>query len=105
MNEKMFYRTFDPKTGYPAGADLFYECQKCGGSISSQPAKSMACKCRNITIDVEAGRISVQDQAHVKLFSVKNDITSIKDLARLYVLMGEFMEQGHSFEETYEYAI
>ena len=64
------YHTFDPSAGYPAGSGMFYECLRCGGIVPSLPKESTHCKCRNIMIDAEYGRITIQAQPLVRLFSV-----------------------------------
>jgi len=64
------YMSFDPRVGYPAGSRLFYECRRCGEVLPSQPNDSEHCKCRNIMIDVDYGRFSVEDPTHVRLFEV-----------------------------------
>jgi hypothetical protein len=69
---KRVYYDVDPATGYPAGSDLFYECQRCGDVLPSRPEDNAACTCRNIMIDVDYGRIKIQDHAKVKLFSLRN---------------------------------
>ena len=69
-NPKKSYHSFNPATGYPAGSNLFYECQRCGVSIPSRPPDSTHCKCRNIMIDVDYGRIKIQDHTQVKLYSL-----------------------------------
>jgi len=70
MKENKTYISFDPSAGYPAGRTLFYECQSCGETIPSLPKESIGCRCRNILIDVDYGRVSIKDHQHVKLFSV-----------------------------------
>lgn len=69
-NTKRSYHNFDPTSGYPAGSNLFYECQRCGEIVPSRPQDSTHCQCRNIMIDVDYGRIKIQDAARVKLFSI-----------------------------------
>jgi hypothetical protein len=63
------YHDFDSAKGYPMDKKLFYECLKCGGVVPSWPDDDTYCKCRNIMIDIGAGRIGIQDEALVKLFS------------------------------------
>jgi len=48
--------------------DLFYECLRCGESIPSRPVGSTHCKCRNIMIDVDYGRLSIEDHDKARLF-------------------------------------
>ncbi len=64
------YRSFDPLKGYPADDRLFYECLQCGDIIPSIPKDSCRCSCRNIMIDIDYGRISIQDNNQIKLFSL-----------------------------------
>ncbi len=64
------YHTLNTSAGYPAGSGLFYECKVCGEVVPSLPSDSAHCKCRNIMIDVDYGRIAIQDEAQVKLFSL-----------------------------------
>ena len=63
------YHTFDPSVGYPAGPNLIFECLKCGESIPSRPSDNVSCKCHNIMIDVDYGRIRIKDYAQVRLYS------------------------------------
>lgn len=46
---------------FPAGPDIYYECLVCGENVSSMPKHSIACKCRNIIVDVDAGRLAVKN--------------------------------------------
>lgn len=63
------YKDFDSRKGYPATRGLFYECTRCGEVIAALPDDNVRCKCRNISIDIDYGRINVEDPSHVKLFS------------------------------------
>ncbi|MBK6517934.1 MAG: hypothetical protein IPG04_28395 [Polyangiaceae bacterium] len=64
------YITFDPKKGYPAAPDIAYECTACGGVVSSMPTydEPWMCTCRNVRVDGDAGRVSVDDHAKMKAF-------------------------------------
>lgn len=62
------YLNFDASKGYPTGRDLFYECTICGISIPSHPDVSMGCKCGNIFIDVDYGRVSIKREKEIKIF-------------------------------------
>lgn len=53
--------------GYPTGEDIKYFCEKCGTLLPSFPDKFTACACGNIKIDVDGGRISVQDHSAFKV--------------------------------------
>ena len=59
---------FDPKLGYPVGKNLYYECTECEDRIPSMPPDSIGCSCGNLFIDVDAGRVSVRRDAHIKLW-------------------------------------
>jgi hypothetical protein len=63
------YVSFDPTEGYPAKLGLFYECTRCGDVVASVPKDNVGCKCDNIFIDVDAGRMAVRDASQLKLFS------------------------------------
>ena len=69
MNKKRTYQSFNPATGYPAAKGLFYECLKCGVVVPSLPEDSMSCRCCNIRIDVDYGRMCIKEPEHVRLFS------------------------------------
>ncbi|HXR03249.1 MAG TPA: hypothetical protein VN836_00900 [Verrucomicrobiae bacterium] len=63
------YQHFDPANGYPVGNDLYYECLTCGNVIPSTSKKNVRCACRNVAIDAAAGRLTVQSNEKIKLFS------------------------------------
>jgi hypothetical protein len=67
---KRRYLDFDPRSGYPAGRDVFFDCVRCGTVLPSMPLDSMACKCGNVRIDVDYGRIGVTDHELLKAFFV-----------------------------------
>ena len=67
------YRTYDPSKGYPVGSNLFYECMMCSEIVPSTPTDSTYCSCRNIMIDVDYGRISIQDHSKARLFEIARD--------------------------------
>ncbi|MBN8711688.1 MAG: hypothetical protein J0I10_20120 [Verrucomicrobia bacterium] len=62
------YLDFDPRKGWPSRSGLFYECQICGDVIASAPAEYARCRCRNFSIDVDAGRMGARDEEKVRLF-------------------------------------
>ncbi len=68
------YLAVDTQRGYPTGSDMFYECQLCGISIPSFPKDSIGCKCRNIFIDVDYGRVSVKDDKSFRVYQQKGKI-------------------------------
>ena len=50
---------FDPERGIPAGSKIVYSCDDCGDRIASMPAHEGACACGNISVDFDAGRVSI----------------------------------------------
>ena len=64
------YLAIDPRVGYPAGPGLFLECRRCGEILPSMPEVSLACRCRNVRIDVDCGRIAVDNDCKVAVFAV-----------------------------------
>ena len=63
------YIEFDSRNGYPGGDRIYYECMKCRDYIPSIPDDNVCCQCRNICIDVDAGRVSIKDEKSFKVFS------------------------------------
>jgi len=63
------YIDFNSLDAYPAGDSIFYECLVCGSTIPSLPQHAIACKCRNLILDTDAGRIAVKSTDKIKAFS------------------------------------
>lgn len=51
---------YDPMKSNPIGRGIFYLCEECGDRLDSAAEHAVACSCRNVVIDVDAGRISVK---------------------------------------------
>ena len=64
------YVDFDPKQGWPSGANLFYECKKCGGIVSS--IKDGECLCGNLYVDASSGRAGASDESQVRMYKQKS---------------------------------
>ncbi len=62
------YIEFDPRKGYPAGPDLFYECGLCGDVIPSIPENAAACRCGNVRVDTDGGRASIKNDEKLRIF-------------------------------------
>ena len=64
------YIEFDPTQGYPAGRAVTYECLVCAGTVPSMPSHDdpFECRCRNVIVDGDAGRVSVKDNAQLRAF-------------------------------------
>jgi len=65
---KKEYITFNPDLGWPSGFDLYYECLRCNDIIKSTPSNNTNCKCGNIFIDVDSGRLSINRKFKIRLF-------------------------------------
>lgn len=68
MSDERKYLDVDPARGYPAGDSIRYECLACGDALPSIPAHAAACGCRNVIVDVDAGRVSVKDAAKFRAY-------------------------------------
>ena len=53
-------RPYDPMTAPSIGHGIFYECRECGDQLDSGVDHAVACTCRNLVVDVDAGRISAK---------------------------------------------
>jgi len=68
MSDERKYLDVDPARGYPAGDAIRYECLVCGDTLLSIPAHAGACGCRNVIVDVDAGRVAVKDAAKFRAY-------------------------------------
>ncbi len=57
----------DPTSGHPAGYDLVYKCDRCGEVVPSLPDDSVSCSCRNVRLDRDAGRLSVDEPKRMRV--------------------------------------
>jgi len=62
------YIEFNALNGYPAGESIFYECLICETILPSLPSHAVACKCRNVIVDTDAGRIAVKSSENMRIF-------------------------------------
>jgi hypothetical protein len=65
------YLSFDPAAGYPAGRRIRYECLVCGVTLPSIPAHTDSCRCENIVVDVDAGRVAVKVPGQMKAYEIE----------------------------------
>jgi len=65
MNNDLIYIEYDFSKGWPAGEDLFYECQLCGVIVST--IQDGECNCGNIYVDVSSARAGAKDESKVRL--------------------------------------
>lgn len=63
------YHSLSSEQKYPVGKNIFYECCKCGGIISSLPSKKTHCACRNISVAVIDGQVTIRNPVEAKIFS------------------------------------
>ncbi len=63
MTEYTSIEVLDPngEGGTPGGKEILYQCHRCGKIIPSVPEDNIGCDCDNIFIDVDYGRLCVQD--------------------------------------------
>lgn len=66
--ENRKYFTFNPERGYPKGKNIYYECVTCGAVIPSVPPDNVGCRCGNIFVDVDSGRVAVTDVEKMRAF-------------------------------------
>lgn len=64
------YLDIDLTRGFPAGDAIRYECLSCGDVLLSTPPHAVACKCRNVIVDVDAGRVAVKDATKFRAFTI-----------------------------------
>jgi hypothetical protein len=50
----------DFSRGYPADPTFFFRCLACGEFVCSIPKQNHSCSCKNVRIDCDAGRISIE---------------------------------------------
>ena len=62
------YLDFVPDKGIPMSEDVYIECTNCGDISSTKPIGGFRCKCLNVKIDSDFGRLSVKDWSRIKLF-------------------------------------
>lgn len=67
------YLEIDDSKGYPAGKAIRYECLACGDTLLSLPEHAVACKCRNVILDVEAGRLAVKDATKFRAYVLSDE--------------------------------
>jgi hypothetical protein len=58
-------RPYHPNRAGPRGEDIYYGCLICGAVLPSDAEHAVNCKCYNLGIDVDAGRLAIQDSSQV----------------------------------------
>jgi hypothetical protein len=64
------YIKIDHAEGYPVGEHIRFECLACGDVLLSMPEHGAACKCRNVIVDADAGRIAIKQQDLFRAFRI-----------------------------------
>ena len=73
-------RHFDDKVSNPRGVGIYYRCDICGDMLYSYSPHAVACSCRNLVLDVDAGRISAKAPNKVSIM----ELVGGKELKPLY---------------------
>ena len=71
VEQRRRYIRFNPALGYPGGPQYYYECLLCGDVVPSIPPKPANCRCCNIIVDIDAGRMNIRDHTNARLFEMK----------------------------------
>jgi hypothetical protein len=71
---------FDPSKGFPAARNLVYRCSICREDVPSLPSHSIECSCGNVRIDIDAGRMAVNQVLGLRLFKVARNSRRKPDL-------------------------
>lgn len=71
MNYQILQRKIKDTAKAKRGRGIFYKCEKCGEMIYSVPKDNIGCKCGNVFIDVNYGRLAIDDYS--KFIVLKED--------------------------------
>lgn len=71
MSQKR-YLDIDHAKGYPASKAIRYECLACGDTLPSLPEFPVHCTCRNLMLDVEVGRLRVNDPTKFRAYMLSD---------------------------------
>lgn len=64
------YLDIDKMEGYPSGKKIRYECTICDTIVKSTFKEIEPCKCKNIDVDCDAGRLIIKDKKNFKIFEL-----------------------------------
>lgn len=51
----------------PRSPDLFYLCRRCGSLVASTPPDNQGCRCGDVFVDIDAGRLLLRNPDRVSL--------------------------------------
>lgn len=54
----------------PVSERIFYQCCNCWSILRSNPANNEYCVCRNVFIDVDAGRAGARDERLLRILQI-----------------------------------
>ena len=57
-------------TPLPASDDIFYQCLQCWDIVPSMPSDNLYCSCKNVSIDVDAGRAGARDESLLRVLPI-----------------------------------
>lgn len=60
-------RAFDPSSSNSFGRGIYYVCERCNSKLDSSGEHAVACKCCNLILDIDAGRISAKQPECVEI--------------------------------------
>jgi ribosomal protein S26 len=73
----MKIRKYNQRHPAPRGKGIFFRCLICGETLPSDTEHSLWCKCHNLSIDVDAGRLGIRDASKVVIVedtNVRDDV-------------------------------
>ena len=62
---------YNGQGGIPVGDSIFYLCLNCKSILQSSPKESIACKCRNVSIDVDYARAGAKDMSRFMILGIE----------------------------------
>jgi len=62
------YLPFAKKGGLPSTPNKFLECLECSDIVQLFSKENTHCKCQNIRLDADWGRVAIKDWDKIKLF-------------------------------------
>lgn len=57
-------------TPMPASEEIFYQCLRCWDIVPSMPPDNLYCSCRNVSVDIDAGRAGAKDESLLRVLQI-----------------------------------
>lgn len=54
----------------PASDKIFYQCLRCWDILPSLPEDNLYCACKNVSIDIDAGRAGANDETLLRVLEI-----------------------------------